>query len=86
MKRDGPKSATAIHGTSGLKFSPLDKANAIARCLENLFTLHDLYEGNCERRVEALLLSVGDNPLERVRPFDVQKINKLIEIEKDQWN
>jgi hypothetical protein len=33
-KRDGPRASTAIHGASGLKFHSLDKANAIADCLE----------------------------------------------------
>jgi len=42
MKRDGPKAPTAIHGSSGLKFLPRDKANATTDCLENLFTPHDL--------------------------------------------
>jgi hypothetical protein len=30
MKRNGPKAPTAIHGPSGLKFLPAEKANAIA--------------------------------------------------------
>jgi hypothetical protein len=30
-----------------------DKANAIADCLENQFTPHDLFDENHERRVEA---------------------------------
>jgi hypothetical protein len=42
LKRDGPRAPTAIHGPSGLKFHPYKKANAIADCLENQFTHHDL--------------------------------------------
>jgi hypothetical protein len=34
-KKDGTKAPTAIHGPSGLKFHPSEKANAIADCLEN---------------------------------------------------
>jgi len=30
MKTKGPKAPTAIHGLSGLKFLPMEKANAIA--------------------------------------------------------
>jgi hypothetical protein len=30
LKRDGPRAPTAIHGASGLKFHPSDKANAVA--------------------------------------------------------
>jgi hypothetical protein len=30
LKRDGPKASTAIHGSSGITFQPLEKANAIA--------------------------------------------------------
>jgi hypothetical protein len=43
MKRDG-KEPTAIHGPFGLTFHPLDRANAIADCLENQFTPNDLCE------------------------------------------
>jgi hypothetical protein len=53
LKRAGPRAPTAIHGTSGLKFHPSEKANGIADCLENQFTHHDLCDENHERRVEA---------------------------------
>jgi hypothetical protein len=57
---------TAIHGLLGLKHHPLDKANAIANCLENQFTPHDLCDENHERRVEArvqaLLKAADINP------------------------
>jgi hypothetical protein len=42
INRDVPRAPTAIHGLLGLKYHPLEKANAIADCLENQFTLHDL--------------------------------------------
>jgi hypothetical protein len=67
LKREGPRAPTAIHGPSGLKFHPSEKVNAIADCLENQFTHHDLCDENHERRVEArvpaLLEAVGNNPL-----------------------
>jgi hypothetical protein len=51
--RDGPRAPTVIHDLLGLKYHPVDKANAIADCLENQFTPHDLCDENHERRVEA---------------------------------
>jgi hypothetical protein len=42
MKRDGPKALIAIRGPLGFTFHPLEKANAIADCLEN--SLHHM---NC---------------------------------------
>jgi hypothetical protein len=50
--RDGPRAPNTIHGPLGLKFHP-QEANAIADCLENQFTPHDLCDENHERRVEA---------------------------------
>jgi hypothetical protein len=50
VKRDGPKATTAIHGPSRLKFGTL---NAVADCLENQFTLHDVCDKHDGRRVEA---------------------------------
>jgi hypothetical protein len=67
LKRDGPRAPTAIHGTSGLKFIPSEKAKAIADCLEIQFTPHELCDENHERRVEAkvqaLLETVDQNPI-----------------------
>jgi hypothetical protein len=78
LKRDGPRAPTAIHGASGLKFHPSDKANAIADCLEIQFTPHGLCDDNHERRVEArvqaLLETEDNNPPQRIRPCDVQKL------------
>jgi hypothetical protein len=42
--RDGPRAPTAIHGLLGLKYHPLDKANATADCLGNQFTPHELWD------------------------------------------
>jgi hypothetical protein len=72
MKRDGPKKPSAIHGPFGLTFHPLEKANAIADCLENQFTLHDLCDENHKRQVEVtvrtLLEAIENNSPERIRP------------------
>jgi hypothetical protein len=77
-KRDGPREPTAIHGSSGLKFHPSEKANAIADCLEIQFTAHDLCDENYERQVEALLDSVDESPAEKIKPCDLKKlINSL---------
>jgi hypothetical protein len=77
LKRDRPRAPTAIHGASGLKFHPSEKANAIVDCLEIQFAPHDLYyeihEGRVEARVDALLNSVDDNPPEKIRPCDLKK-------------
>jgi hypothetical protein len=83
MNKDGPRAPTAIHGHSGLKFHPLEKANAIADdCLENQFAPDDLCDYNHDRRVEArvqaLLETIDNSPSQRVRPCDLQKlINSL---------
>jgi hypothetical protein len=86
MKRDGPKATTAIHGLLGLKYHPLEKAKAIADCLENQFTPNDLGDENHERRVEArvqaLLESVDNSPPERIRPCDVLKFMKTLKLRK----
>jgi hypothetical protein len=39
LKKDGPRAPTAIHGASGLKFHPHEKANAIA---DWKFSLHHM--------------------------------------------
>jgi hypothetical protein len=91
MRRDRPKAPTVIHSPSGLKFLPLKKANLIADCLENHFSPHYLREENHERQVvasiQALLEAVDDDPPERLRSWDVQKIKKkLSQIKKRIWN
>ncbi|PNF35683.1 hypothetical protein B7P43_G17443 [Cryptotermes secundus] len=86
LKRDGPRAPTAIHGSSGLKFHPSEKANEIADCLEIQFTPHDLCDENHEQRVEArvqaLLEAVDENPPLRIRPCDVQKLIKSLKLKK----
>jgi hypothetical protein len=54
MKRDGPQVPTAVHGSLGITCHPNEKANAIAHCLENRFTSHDLCDENHERPVETI--------------------------------
>jgi hypothetical protein len=86
LKRNGPRAPTAIHGPSGLVFHPTEKANAIADCLENQFTHHDLYDENHERRVEAsvqtLLEAADSKPPERIRPRDLQKLINSLKLKK----
>jgi hypothetical protein len=48
MKRDGPKAPTAVHGLLGLKYHPLENANAITDCLENQFRPNNLCDQNHE--------------------------------------
>jgi hypothetical protein len=66
LKRDEPRAPTATYGSSGLKFHPSEKANAIADCSEIQFTPHDLCDENHERRVEArvraLLEDIDNSP------------------------
>jgi hypothetical protein len=49
LKRDGPRAPTVIHGASGLKFLPSEKANAIADCLEIY-----VRSASCPRRANCL--------------------------------
>jgi ATP-dependent exoDNAse (exonuclease V) beta subunit len=85
LKRDGSRVPTAIHGPSDLKFHPSEKANAIADCLENQFTHHDLCDENHEQQVEATvqaLLEAADNkPPERIRLCDLQKLINSLKFE-----
>jgi hypothetical protein len=71
LKRDGPRAPNTIHGPSGLKFHPYEKANAIADCWENQFIHRDLCDENHERRLEAtvqaLLEEVNNRHPERRR-------------------
>jgi hypothetical protein len=51
IKRDGSRAPTAIHGPPvSLKYQPLEKATAIAVCLEYQFTPHDLCDENHNNR------------------------------------
>jgi hypothetical protein len=86
LMRDGAKKPTAIHGPFGLIFRPLEKANAIADCLENQFTLHDHCDENHKRQVEAtvrtLLGAIENNSPERIRPCDLQKLVNSLKLRK----
>jgi hypothetical protein len=48
MKRDGPNAPIAVRDPSGITYNLNEKANAIADCLENQFTSHDLCDKNHE--------------------------------------
>jgi hypothetical protein len=84
LNRDAPKALTAIHCYHGLKFLPYEEANAIADCLENRFTHHDLCEEHHERWVEALVqhvLEIEDTaPSERIRPCDLKRLIKSLRL------
>jgi hypothetical protein len=84
--RDEPRAPTPIHGLLGLKYYPVDKANAIADCLENQFTPHVLCDENHERRVEArvqaLFEAVDSNPPERIRLCDLQKLLHFLKLKR----
>jgi hypothetical protein len=84
LNRDAPKASTAIHGYSGLKFLPYDRANATADCLENRFTHHDLCDEHHERRMEAFvqdMLETEDTaPPEKIRPRDFKKLIKSLKL------
>jgi hypothetical protein len=86
MKKDGPKAPTTIHGPLGITYHPNEKANMIVDCLENWFTSHDLGDKNHEQQVEttvqALLASVDNAPLKKVRPCDVHKLANSLKLTK----
>jgi hypothetical protein len=78
MKSDGPNAPTSVHGSLGITYHTNEKANGIADCLENQFTSHDLcyknHEWQMETRVQALLTSVDDTLLGKVRPCNIHKL------------
>jgi hypothetical protein len=86
LNRDTPKAPSAIHGYTGLKFHSHDKANAIADCLENRLTHHDLRDEHHEKGVEALvqdtLESEDTAPSEKIRPCDLKKLIKSLKLKK----
>jgi hypothetical protein len=86
VKKDEPLALSAIHSTLGLKFNPLDKANEILDCLENLFTCYGLCDENHQRQVEPLLESEDNNTPETARACDVQKLIRNPKTEKGLWN
>jgi hypothetical protein len=86
MKRDGANKPAAIHAPFGLTFHPLEKANAIADCLENQFTLNDLCDENHKRQVEAgvstLLKAAENSSPEKISPCDLQKLVNSLKLRK----
>jgi hypothetical protein len=79
LMRDGPRAPTAIHGASGLKFHPSEKADAITDSLELQFTAHDLCD---EARVEALLKDVVYGPTQSIRSCFSQKLMNSLKLRK----
>jgi hypothetical protein len=86
MKRDGPKTPTAVRGPRGITYHPSEKADMIEDCLENKFTSYDLCDKNHERQVattlKAMLASVDGNPLGNVRPCDIHKLANSLKLRK----
>jgi hypothetical protein len=86
MKRDGTKAPTAVHGCLGITYHPNEKTKAIADCLDNQFTSHDLCDKNhkqcVQTRLQALHTSVDDIPSEKVRLCDIQKLVKTLMLRK----
>jgi hypothetical protein len=85
INRDGSRAPTAIHSHLGIKFHPLEKANAIADCLEKKFTPHDLCEENHKRQVGAGVqdLEAADiDLLKSTRPCDLQKLVNSLKLRK----
>jgi hypothetical protein len=86
MRKDGPNAPTAAHSPLGTTYHPDEKVNTTADCLENQFKSHDLcdenHEQQVETRVEALLASVDDTPLGKVRPCDIYKLVNSLKLRK----
>jgi hypothetical protein len=81
LRRDGPKVPTAIHGPSGLKFYPKDKANVTADCLQKQFTPRVLtknHERRVEARIQALHEVVDENAPNQTKRSDVLKLTRLL--------
>jgi hypothetical protein len=82
-KRGRPKAPIAPLGSA---FYPIEKANVIANCLENLFTPHELCDTDHEPRVKAqvqALLTVADgNPSVKFRPCDFSKEIRSLKLGK----
>jgi hypothetical protein len=78
MKRDGLKASTALHGPLGITYHLNENANMIENYLENQFVSHDPCDKNQEKqvetRVQALLASVDDTPLGKLRPCYIHNL------------
>jgi hypothetical protein len=79
------KGTNCNHGPFGY-FHLLEKANAIADCLENQFTPHYLCDENhkqqVEARVHALLQAIDNSLSKRIRPCDLQKLANSLKLKK----
>jgi hypothetical protein len=84
VKSLGPKAPTTVHAPLGIIYHPNKKANVDA-VLENQFISHDLQYKNNEQwmdtRVQALLTSVDDTPLEKVGCV-IRKLVKALKLRK----
>jgi hypothetical protein len=84
--RDGPRAPPVIYGPLGPTFQPTYKANEFDEWLEKQSTPHKLCDENHKRQVEArvqALLEAKDNePPEKVRPCDLQKLINSLKLNK----
>jgi hypothetical protein len=65
-----------------IPYHPNEKPNLIAEYLENRFTSHDLCDEKVETTIQALLASVDDAPLGKVRPCDLHKLANSLKLIK----
>jgi hypothetical protein len=67
-----------LHTRLRIKCYPKEKANVIVDCLEDQFSSHDLCDDNLEQyvgtRILALLASVDDSQLGKIKPCDIHKL------------
>jgi hypothetical protein len=86
-KEEWAKTPTAIHGSIRLVFRSLEKATAIATCLENQFTHQDLCDENHKQQVKArikALFEAADHPPPpgKIRLRDIEKLIKSLKLRK----
>jgi hypothetical protein len=77
---------TAIHVLLDLPFYLVDQTNAVADCLENQFTPHDMCDENHERRaedgVQTLLAAEDNDSPEKIRPCHLQKLINTLTLKR----
>jgi hypothetical protein len=69
----------AIHDPLGLNFNPLENAEAIADCLENQFTPHDLCDENHKGQLKTGVLALlEDVDIEHSDKNETTRLTELI--------
>jgi hypothetical protein len=81
-----PNTPGTVHGRLGITYHTNEKASVTADYLETQFTSHDLCDENHERQVEttvqALLASVNNTPLVKVRLCETHKLANTLKVTK----